>query len=286
MGEENKNESLDEYQRYITPNSTPFNPLKLAKRTEELITREGYNGLERKYTGIYSAPVYGGIATGYATGCCLRCIYCWSNWSRDFPHEFGTFFSPIEVFHQLLEAAEKGITRWKRFNELKVDKFRLSGCEPTLGRHHLFSLLELVKETEYPFYLETNGILLGAEKDFVKQLQRFSDFLYVRISFKAATPEGFQERTGALGNFYDLPFKALRWLLEGDITARPAAMTDPKVMPEDERRTLLNKLEDIEPSLSRKLEDENLDTYERSIKRLKASKDQEFANDLEKKILG
>ena len=73
----------DTYQRYITPGFEPFEPLELARETEKIITKEGKEGLERKYAGIYSAPVYRGIATGYAVGCCLRCIYCWSNWSRE-----------------------------------------------------------------------------------------------------------------------------------------------------------------------------------------------------------
>ena len=91
------------YQRILTRGFTPFDPLALAEETEQKVTREGPEGLERKYTGIYSAPVYGGIATGYAVGCCLRCIYCWSNWSRDFPERFGRFYSPEKVAKALKE---------------------------------------------------------------------------------------------------------------------------------------------------------------------------------------
>ncbi|MCK4476434.1 MAG: hypothetical protein KAU16_06875 [Methanophagales archaeon] len=56
----------DAYQRYLTPEFEPFDPLELAKETEKIVTNEGKERLERKYAGIYSAPVYGGIATGYA----------------------------------------------------------------------------------------------------------------------------------------------------------------------------------------------------------------------------
>lgn len=93
------------YQRFLTTGSAPFDPLELAKETEKIITRRGPEGLERKYTGIYSAPVYGGIATGYAVGCCLRCVYCWANWSRDFPERFGKFYSP---FHEAVIASSGG----------------------------------------------------------------------------------------------------------------------------------------------------------------------------------
>jgi uncharacterized Fe-S cluster-containing radical SAM superfamily protein len=88
---------MKHYQRFLTQGFKPFDPLELAKETEKIVTRQGSEGLERKYTDFYSAPVYRGFATGYATDCCLRCFYCWSNWSRDFPEKFGQFYSPQRV---------------------------------------------------------------------------------------------------------------------------------------------------------------------------------------------
>ncbi len=277
------------YQRFLKPDFKPFNPLELAKHTEEIVTRRGREGLERKYVGIYSAPVYGGIATGYAAGCCLRCIYCWANWSRDFPEKFGEFYSPKEVAQRLFEAAENGITSpgWERFRHLKVEKLRLSGCEPTIGKEHLISVLKYVKESRYPlFILETNGILFGADRDYVKQLKEFKEKLYVRVSFKAAVPEGFTQRTGVIGQYYELPFNALEYLLEEGIHARAAAMTDPGVMPRQERNTLLSKLNDIDPRADyfSTLEEENIDDYDTTRQRLKAFTDQEFAEKLERGI--
>ncbi len=277
------------YQRFLKPGFKPFDPLELAKQTEEIVTRRGREGLERKYVGIYSAPVYGGIATGYAAGCCLRCIYCWANWSRDFPEKFGEFYSPKEVAQRLIEAAESGITSpgWERFRHLKVEKLRLSGCEPTIGKEHLISVLKDIKESRYPlFILETNGILFGADRDYVKRLKDFKEKLYVRVSFKAATPEGFTQRTGALGKHYEYPFKALEYLLEEGIHARAAAMTDPGVMSRQERKTLLSKLNDIDPEADYYsiLEEENIDDYDTTRQRLKASSDQKFAEKLERGI--
>jgi uncharacterized Fe-S cluster-containing radical SAM superfamily protein len=274
------------YQRFLKPDFKPFDPLELAKQTEEIVTRRGKDGLERKYVDIYSAPVYRGIATGYAAGCCLRCIYCWANWSRDFPEKFGEFYSPKEVAQRLFEAAENGITSpgWERFRHLEVEKLRLSGCEPTIGKEHLISVLKHIKETRYPlFILETNGILFGADRGYVKRLKDFKEKLYVRVSFKAAVPEGFTKRTGALGQYYELPFKALEYLLEEGIQARAAAMTDPGVMPKTERDTLLNKLNDIDPRADyfSTLEEENIDDYDTSHQRLKAFADQKFAKKLE-----
>ncbi|MBS7246881.1 MAG: radical SAM protein [Candidatus Freyarchaeota archaeon] len=272
----------------MTRGFKPFDPLDLARETEKIVTKEGEDGVERKYVAFYSAPVYRGIATGYAVGCCLRCIYCWSNWSRDFPEKFGDFYSPREAAQRLVEAAREGITSpgWERFRHLKVNKLRVSGCEPTIGKDHLVALLGHVKEFGYPFYLETNGILLGADRDYVKRIAEFSDMLYVRVSFKAATPEGFTSRTGAIGEYYELPFRALRYLLDEGVYARAAAMTDPRVMPPEERNLLISMLDEIDPAADypRTLEEEVIDMYETTIMRLKAFTDEKFARKLEEEL--
>lgn len=55
----------------------------------------------------------------------------------------------------LFNAAEKGITYsdyWRRHIP-KINKLRLSGCEPTIGKEHLLSLLQFVKESKYPLFI-------------------------------------------------------------------------------------------------------------------------------------
>jgi uncharacterized Fe-S cluster-containing radical SAM superfamily protein len=278
------------YQRFLTPGSQPFDPLALAKETERIVLREGPQGLERKYTDFYSVPVYGGISTGYAAGCCLRCSYCWSNWSRDFPDRLGQFYSPKQVASNLFRAAREGIVYSQHWRERipEINKLRLSGCEPTLGKEHLLDVLKLAEESKYPlFILETNGILLGQERDYVKKLADFKEKLYVRVSMKAATPEGFTQRTGALGEYYELPFKALKYLLDEGIYAKAAAMTDPKVMPREERELLIHMLDEIDPKSDypNTLEEEEIDTYDTTIKRLKAFADKEYARKLEQEFI-
>jgi uncharacterized Fe-S cluster-containing radical SAM superfamily protein len=144
-----------------------------------------------------------------------------------------------------------------------------------------------VKDSKYPlFILETNGILFGADRNYVKQLKEFNEKLYVRVSFKAAVPEGFTQRTGALGEYYELPFKALESLLEEGISARAAAMTDLGVMPREEKKILIDKLNMIDPkaNYSSTLEEEQMDRYDTTLRRLKAFTDLEFAKKLEKSI--
>lgn len=133
----------------------------------------------------------------------------------------------------MFRAAEEGIRYseyWRRLIP-RINKLRISGCEPTIGKERLLKVLEFVYESKYPlFILETNGIILGSDRDYVRRLSEFKEKLYVRVSFKAATPEGFTKRTVAIGKYYKLSFKALKYLLDKRIYARAAAMTDPKVI--------------------------------------------------------
>ncbi|RLE87323.1 MAG: hypothetical protein DRN04_18315 [Thermoprotei archaeon] len=202
---------------------------------------------------------------------------------------FEKFYSPRQVAENLFRAAKEGITYSDYWRKLisKVDKLRLSGCEPTLGKEYLLAVLEYVHQSRYSlFILETNGIILGNDRDYVRRLSEFKDKLYVRVSFKAATPEGFTLRTGALGKYYELPFKALRYLLDEGIYARAAAMTDPKVMPKEERKLLIQMLDEIDPKANypKTLEEEVIDTYDTTIARLKAFANKQFAEKLKDEI--
>ena len=243
---------MQNYPRYITPNSPPFDPIELAKMTEAIVCR----GSSRKYTAFYRVGVYGGISTGYTVGCCLRCIYCWVGWSRDFPESHGKFFTPRQVFGNLVFHAKKK----------KVSQLRISGGEPTIGKDHLLGVLEFVKTTNYLFMLETNGILLGYDQDYAKELDRFSRILHVRVSLKAGTPEGFQRRTGAVGKFYELPYLAIKNLSQTNLEFHVACMSDPRVMPREERVVMLQKLKEM--GYNGYVEEEYCDPYPTSVVRL------------------
>jgi len=39
-----------DYQRFLTQGFKPYNPLELAKKTEQIVTKDGPNGLQRKNT--------------------------------------------------------------------------------------------------------------------------------------------------------------------------------------------------------------------------------------------
>jgi len=241
----------EEYPSFLTRDSKPFDPLLLALQTEDIVGK----GKSRKYTAFYCTGVYGGISTGYTVGCCLRCVFCWVDWSRDFPQQEGEFFSPQQVFSRLILNAKKSGFR----------KVRISGGEPTLCFEHLASVLDLVNETSLLFILETNGLVLGKDPEYAKRLKKYWN-IHVRVSLKAGSSEGFEKRTGAKGEFYELPFKALEYLKQEGISFHVAAMTDSRLMPDEERQMILKKLKLIE--YRDYFEEESCDPYQTTVKRL------------------
>lgn len=244
------------YLRFLTPEVEPFDPLELAKETEKIVCRKD----QRKYTDFYATGVYGGIATGYTCGCCLRCIFCWVDLSREFPESHGEFYSPKQAFEKLREVALRH----------RVDRARISGAEPTLGREHLIPLLQWVEESSLSlFVLETNGISFGADSSYVKEVSQFKK-VHIRVSLKAGTPEGFTRRTGAKAEAFMLPFKTIQSLLRYRVNFHVASMSaDPRFMDKEERQSLRKRLKEIEPRLVKHLEEEVVDPYRTTLLRLK-----------------
>lgn len=244
------------YPRFVTPDFKPFDPVELARETEKIVCR----GNRRKYTDFYATGVYGGIATGYTCGCCLRCVFCWVDFSREWPEKYGKFYSPEEAFERLSDAA-------RRYD---VQKLRISGAEPTLGKEHLLGLLEYVERSGFDiFILETNGILFGVDRDYVEKVSKFTK-PHVRVSLKAGTPEAFSRKTGARPEAFETPFQAIRNLLDFGVSFHVAAMSaDPRIMEPQERITLLKKLAEIDPRLALGPEEEVIDPYKTAITRLK-----------------
>lgn len=80
----------------------------------------------------------------------------------------------------------------------------------------------------------------------------------------------------------------MEYLLDEGVYARAAAMTDPGVMPKEERKILIEKLNGIDPktNYSSTLEEERIDRYDTTLQRLKAFADLEFAKKLKKGIEG
>jgi uncharacterized Fe-S cluster-containing radical SAM superfamily protein len=213
--------------------------LVLAEKVKEVIGA----GEKRKYYRFRPAPYYGGIATADCVGCCLRCLFCWSWHILIQPEKVGRFYSPEEVVRTLLSLARK-----KGF-----DQVRISGNEPTLHRPHLLKVLELIPK-EIRFILETNGILIGHDPTYAKDLSRFPH-LYVRVSLKGACPEDFRRLTQVKPERFDYQIKALEYLTEEGVDCFPAVMTN--FSSQEEIKRLRKRLKGVKPDF----EEEELILY-------------------------
>jgi uncharacterized Fe-S cluster-containing radical SAM superfamily protein len=187
---------------------TLYDPVKRAKDTARIVC----SGNRRRYYRFRPARFYGGIGTADCLGCCLRCLFCWS-WDKVVkPGRFGTFYSPHQVAGKLTNIAYK-----KGFVQV-----RISGNEPTLGRDHLIQVLERIPG-DMRFILETNGILIGHDATFARDLSRFEN-LYVRVSIKGASEAEFTRLTGAEPTGFRLQIQALENMVRFKVTGHPAVM--------------------------------------------------------------
>jgi uncharacterized Fe-S cluster-containing radical SAM superfamily protein len=219
-----------------------MDPLELAERVREVVE----SGEKRKYYRFRPAPYYGGIATADCVGCCIKCLFCWSWHIIVQPEKVGRFYSPEEVVRNLTSIARK-----KGFHQV-----RISGNEPTLHRSHLLRVLQLLPK-EIHFILETNGILIGHDSSYAKDLSCSSN-LYVRVSLKGACPEDFARLTGATPEGFDLQLKALENLVEEGIDSFPAVMVNFSIQKEIQK--LRQRLKAIRPDFA-DFEEEELILY-------------------------
>ena len=222
-----------------------YNPIELSKRTEHIVI----NGKMKKYYRFRPTGFYGGIATADTVGCNLRCKFCWSSNSVWNVKNAGKFYSPKDVADTLHDIALR-----KGHSQLRV-----SGGEPTIGKSHLITLLENIKP-EYLFILETNGILLGADRTYVEKLSKFQN-LHVRVCFKGCNTEEFSMLTGAEKGF-EYQIKALEHLQDKQMSFNIAIVSTQK-----DKKQFFNKL--IEMGLGNiMIEEEEIKLYPLVKKRL------------------
>ena len=217
-------------------------PIKRSEDVAGIVSK----GDLRKYYRFRPARFYGGIATADCVGCSLRCLFCWSWHEVIRPEICGQFYSPGQAAKKLL-----GIAAKKQFQRV-----RISGNEPTLAREHLLKVLELIP-SHIQFVLETNGILIGHDETYAKELSRFKN-LYVRVSLKGATEEEFSRHTGCAPEGFRLQLKALENLYRAGVEVQPAVMVS--FSPAEKIKVLCETLGLIDPAL-RDIEVEGLVLY-------------------------
>lgn len=228
-------------------------PLDLGESMERIVVQ----GNRRKYTQLgRTLRFYGGTTSATEVGCNLRCKFCFSDKPVWKPKTTGRFYTPQEVFD--------GLARNARKHGHKT--ISASASEGTLGRQHLFELLDLVEKSEFVYILETNGMTLGADRDFALSLSKYKN-LHVRVSIKGANPNEYHSLTGARRGSYRLPYLALSHLIDAGVSCNACLMAS--FSSEDGIRSVKSNLMDIYPGLLRSLEIETITLFPKVKERLK-----------------
>jgi len=225
-----------------------YNPIELSNKVYAIVARKINDIEERKYYRFRGGRWYGGIATGDAVGCNLKCKFCWAWKIRDNPEKSGRFYKPNEVYNRLMYIARRR----------GYDKVRVSGCEPTISRPHLIQVLEYFSYENIIFILETNGILIGADKSYARELSRY-DNLHVRVSLKGCSEDEFYRLTGADPSMFKFQLKALEYLLDYGVSCHPAVMMS--FSKEENCIGLRERLREIDYELAKNLEEEYVILY-------------------------
>ncbi len=232
-----------------------YDPILLTKKTEDVVIR----GNKRKYARLArSLRFYGGTTSATEVGCNLRCKFCFSDKPVRRPHSTGRFYTPQQVFNALSSNA-------KKFGHKLISA---SASEGTLGKQHLFELLELVEQSKFIYVLETNGITLGHDSSFAKELAKFKN-LHVRVSIKGSDKDEYRVLTGARSDSYELPFIALKNLIDSKVSCNACVMVS--FSGKRKIKKVEKKLYNIWPGLLKSLEKESITLFPKVKERLKNS---------------
>ncbi len=249
----------------------PFDPWELTKQTRKIVCKKINWVVQRKYTSFYAVGVYGGIATAYSVGCNFRCIFCWVDWSRDWPELYGKFYSPDEVYSKLRHVmSAKGLR-----------SARISGAEPTLCPSHLCAVLDRVHQDAKEFDLfviETNGVVLANDASLAPRLAKYASrdpragtVGHVRLSIRGGLSNEFEEKTGCAEEFVDFPFIAAQKLWNAGVSFHVAVVVDPRFTSKEDKATIYRKLKKIDPLIRREVEEEYLSPYPHALVRLRVA---------------
>jgi uncharacterized Fe-S cluster-containing radical SAM superfamily protein len=233
-----------------------YDPIQRHVAIEKLVTRAGAEGKEKKYYRFRPARWYGGIVTADCTGCGLLCRFCWVRDSVMLrPADTGRFYTPRQVADNLTALARK-----YSFRQLRV-----SGGEPTIGKTHLLQLLDLLRDKGFSFILETNGILIGYDENYARDLAKF-DFVHARVSLKGCSNQEFSMLTGANSEGFELQLSSLEKLSEAGVKCHPSVMVS--FSNEKSLGNLKQKLKEIDPDLAKQVEIEELILYPHVVQRI------------------
>ena len=229
-----------------------YDPIALAAATEQVVV----DGTRRKYVQL-GRPLrfYGGTTSATEVGCNLRCKFCFSDKPVWKPKQTGKFYTAQEVFDGLAKTARKhGHTI-----------ISASASEGTIGREHLMELLDLVEESEFVYVLETNGMTLGDNEEYARAMAKYKR-LHVRVSIKGDCPEQYHELTGAHPDSYELPYKALGYLIDAGVSCNACLMAS--FSDEEGIERVKRKLAEVHPGILKSLEIERITMFPKVKQRL------------------
>jgi uncharacterized Fe-S cluster-containing radical SAM superfamily protein len=236
----------------IITSDAGYDPLALTKAMERLVVL----GNQRKYVQLgRTLRFYGGTTSATEVGCNLRCKFCFSDKPVWKPATTGKFYTPQQVFDGLASNARKH----------GHSTISASASEGTLGKQHLFQLLDLVEQSEFVYILETNGMTLGADPDFAQQLASYRN-LHVRVSIKGCDEDEFHTLTGAQRGAYTLPFLALEHLIQVGVSCN--ACVSVSFSTEDSIAQIKQRLMNLHPGILKSLELERIKLFPKVRKRL------------------
>jgi uncharacterized Fe-S cluster-containing radical SAM superfamily protein len=234
-----------------------YDPVERHHKIETMVVQKRVGGDLKKYYRFRRDHWYGGIITADCAGCGLTCRFCWVRKESILEGRApGEFLSAEEVGRRFL----------KLMKEKKVYQGRISGGEPTIGRGHLFQLLNFFQHKRLRFILETNGILIGEDESYAQELALYP-FVHVRVSLKGCTEEEFSRLTGADPRGFHLQLNALRHLKQAGVSAHPAILLS--FSEREAADQLYNAIWKIDPILHSEIEEEQVILYPHVEEKLK-----------------
>ncbi|MBP1712545.1 MAG: molybdenum cofactor biosynthesis protein [Deltaproteobacteria bacterium] len=234
-----------------------YDPVGRHKETEARVIQKKVGGDLKKYSRFRHDRWYGGIITADCVGCGLTCRFCWVRDERLLSGESGeNFFSADQVAETFLRMAM----------EKKIRQVRISGGEPLIGKDHLLKILNALQHKKIHFILETNGILLGEDESYARDLALFS-FVHVRVSLKGASEGEFARLTGADPKGFQLQLAGLNHLVKAGVSVHPAVMAS--FSEKESMDKLYNLIWKINPRMQSEIEREEVILYPHVIEKLK-----------------
>lgn len=234
-----------------------YDPIENHKKIESLVVRKKVGGDLKKYYRFRYDRWYEGIVTADCVGCGLSCKFCWVRQNSLLVGKGeGEFLTPQAVAERLLKMA----------HSKRIKQVRLSGGEPTIGRAHLFALLNALQNKRINFILETNGVLLGEDESYAQELAMYP-FVHVRVSLKGCTEEEFALLTGADPKGFQWPLAALRHLKNAGVSVHPAVMVS--FSKKENIDLLYSTIWKIDPRMHSEIEREEVILYPHVIEKLR-----------------